>query len=123
MFVELGISTEDEPTTFSRDELVKYFGSLVRILMRFVLRWLTWEMIVVWTVSWDELTRGGDALEVAWLEPEEGHPGNAREYQARDRGYFEGAKGVDNQLEDEAECMIEAVHRPGTFENMLCLRV
>lgn len=82
VFVELGISTEDEPTTFSRDELVKYFGSLVRHCLGIVLRWLNWGMIVVRTVSWDELTRGGDAFEVAWVEPEERHPGNAREYQA-----------------------------------------
>ena len=30
-FVELGLSKSDEPTTFSDEELAKYFGSVVRV--------------------------------------------------------------------------------------------
>ena len=74
--VELGVHKESEPDSFTRDELLKYFGSPVSV--RISSRRLGRRLIRVtrrtgnWPVFWHELSRCSEALKISWMEPQEG---------------------------------------------------
>lgn len=80
--VKHGLSKSDEPTPFTEEELVKYYGSLVRIFPPFpsYVTSLTTLLGRAFSTIWVKLSWSCKSLQVYWLESEVDVRGHARQY-------------------------------------------
>lgn len=65
--VKRGLIQSDEPSTFTPEELVKYFGSEVRCLLQFCLNRSQMITTVHWEPVWEQLSRAESTLQISWM--------------------------------------------------------